>query len=221
MTDRTQTFHGSELIIFDWDGTLIDSHEYIIDSMIFAAEALQLRKPSHDQVSAIIGMSMYTAIETLFPHLNEDEILRFRTVYTDYYNDQNREQPSLFAGVSELLTQLKAQGYLLAIATGKRKPGLLSGLAETESAQFFSELRTADDCESKPSPEMVNSILSSMKVAAKRAVVVGDNVLDIQMATAASVKAIGVTTGSSTEQDMLHAGAFCCLSDIRKLKALF
>jgi len=221
MNHNENALTHNQLIIFDWDGTLIDSHHYIIDSMLLAADSLRLNLPSREQVSSIIGMSMAPAIQVLFPNLNEQQVLEFRGIYTEYYNDKNRKQPVLFEGVFESLHQLKEQGYLLAIATGKRRPGLLRGLEETQTGHFFSELRTADDCKSKPNPDMVNSILSSMKIKAHHSVVVGDNVLDIQMANAASVKAIGVTTGSSSEQALLHAGASYCFHDFRKLLPLF
>lgn len=221
MTQKSNTLNDSQLIIFDWDGTLIDSHDYIIDSMLLAASALHLPNPSREQVSAIIGMSMLPAIQALFPQLTQQQIVQFRSVYTEHYNDQNRVQPQLFSGVYAALEQLLAKNYVLAIATGKRKPGLLTGLAQTNTSHFFSELRTADDCASKPSPEMVNSILSSLKIKAEHSVVIGDNVLDIQMAQAAAVKSVGVTTGSSSAEAMLKAGAAHCFENVTKVSSLF
>ncbi len=200
----------AELIIFDWDGTLIDSHDYIIDTMLEAAKTSGFECPSRAQVSAIIGMSMEPAIQSLFPALNQQEVLGFRSIYTEHYNDKARKQPVLFAGVRERLERLSVLGKQLAIATGKRRSGLVSGLQDTRSAHFFSELRTADDCASKPAPDMVLSILSAMHIKPESALVVGDNVLDIQMARAAGVAAIGVATGSSTMEAMKQAGAARC-----------
>lgn len=208
---------SSSLIIFDWDGTLIDSHDYIIDTMLMAAEGSKLDLPSREQVSAIIGMSMLPAIQQLFPQLDEQEVLAFRRFYTDFYNDTSRPQPTLFDGVYEHLEALRKMGKQLAVATGKRKPGLLSGLKETETGHFFSELRTADDCASKPAPDMVLSILETMQIPSHEAFVIGDNVLDIKMAQAASVKALGVTTGSSSRQAMQEAGAVFCFDSFREL----
>lgn len=221
MVNVDKAFADKKLIIFDWDGTLIDSHDYIIDSMLLSANALSLDEPSREDVSSIIGMSMLPAIQTLFPQLAHEQIVHFRSIYTEHYNQQSRAQPALFTGVYETLEQLLARGYRLAIATGKRKPGLLSGLEQTKTGHFFSELRTADDCASKPSPAMVNSILSSMGISAEHSVVVGDNVLDIQMASAANVQSLGVSTGSSSAEAMLNAGASDCFDDFRKISRLF
>jgi phosphoglycolate phosphatase len=210
----------TKLIIFDWDGTLIDSHAYIIDSMLLAARGSGLEEPNRGEVSAIIGMSMLPAIKSLFPKLKDDQVLEFRSIYTEYYNDKNREQPALFEGVFAGLEYLQ-ESYSLAIATGKRKHGLLDGLEQTQSSNFFAALRTADDCASKPSPDMVHSILENMQVKPENAVVVGDNVLDIQMARAANVQAFGVTTGSSTSHEMLNAGAKQCFKQFKELISLF
>lgn len=207
----------SELVIFDWDGTLIDSHNYIIDTMLIAAEATRQALPSREQVSHIIGMSMLPAIKTLFPHMNEQQIIHFRSIYTQNYNDVSRKQPALFAGVEEALSMLKSQGKTLAIATGKRQAGLLSGLEDTSTSHFFSTYRTADHCASKPHPEMVLSILDELAFYPEQAVVIGDNVLDITMARSADVKSIGVTTGSSSHEAMLEAGADACFESFSSI----
>lgn len=203
-----------KLIIFDWDGTLIDSHHYIIETMLLAAGKQGLDLPTKEQVSAIIGMSMLPAIQSLFPQLNEEGCVAFRKTYTDFYNNDARPQPSLFPGVKESLDRFYELSFDLAIATGKRKPGLLSGLEQCECAQYFKELRTADDCQSKPSPDMVLSILEATRFKPQEVLVVGDSILDIQMSRAAGVKALGVTTGSSSRAAMLDAGATQCFSSV-------
>jgi len=203
-----------KLIIFDWDGTLIDSHRYIIDTMLLAAEKYGLELPSRNEVSAIIGMSMLPAIQTLFPQLSEQGCVSFRKIYTDYYNDKDRPQPVLFQGVKESLDRLHKEALHLAIATGKRKPGLLTGLEQCACEHYFRELRTADDCQSKPSPEMVLSILQATRFKPEEVLVVGDSILDIQMSRAAGVTALGVTTGSSSRDDMFAVGAKQCFSSI-------
>ncbi len=212
-----QLLQESELIIFDWDGTLIDSHDYIIDTMLIAAKESKQILPSREQVSHIIGMSMLPAIQALFPSMNEDETLQFRSIYTESYNDTSRSQPVLFQGVHDALLNLKSQGKTLAIATGKRQAGLLSGLEDTSTAHFFATYRTADHCASKPDPEMVVSILNELKFSPEQAVVIGDNVLDISMAKSADVKSIGVTTGSSSHEDMLDAGAEACFKSFSSI----
>jgi phosphoglycolate phosphatase len=210
---------SAELVIFDWDGTLIDSHDYIIDTMLIAAEGSKLELPTREEVSSIIGMSMAPAIKTLFPHMNDEEIVSFRSIYTEHYNNKQRSQPSLFEGVHDILSELKNLDKKMAIATGKRKAGLMSGLEETKSHHFFEELRTADDCASKPSPEMVLSILKATSIAPENTVVIGDNVLDIKMAKAASANAIGVETGSSSQEEMHEAGADACFSSFVSIYA--
>ncbi len=212
---------NKELLIFDWDGTLIDSHDYIIDSMLLAAQGVGLVEPSREQVSAIIGMSMVPAIQTLFPELDEQEVINFRAVYTQHYDNESRAQPKLFEGVYKGLERLHGWGYELAIATGKRRPGLQSGLEYTQTVHFFGELRTADDCLSKPSPEMVLSILESYQISAEQCLVFGDNVLDIQMAKAAGVDSIGLGTGSSSLMDMERVGARFCFENFTETLSLF
>jgi len=207
---HSQSILNSQLIIFDWDGTLIDSHDYIIDSMQLAAQSLSINVPDRQSIANIIGMSMDPAIVKLFPELNTQQVTVFKDTYTNHYNNKSRQQSKLFEGVYAGLASLKSKGYILAIATGKRMPGLMNDLISTDTQHFFTELRTADAYRSKPNPEMAISLLNSLDIEADHALMVGDNVLDIQMGIAAGVKSIGLTTGSSSSEAMRDAGASIC-----------
>lgn len=206
-----------QLVIFDWDGTLVDSHDHIIDSILGASAELDLELPSRLAVSKIIGLSMKEAILRLYPSLKEGEIIEYRQAYGEAFNHSARLAPQFFRGVKSTLDYCKQSEVLMAVATGKRRAGLLQGLDQTCSAEYFEILRTADDCASKPQPDMVLEILDALKIRPERALVIGDSVLDVEMAAAAKVDAIGVTTGSASVEDFEQTAAFDCIDTIEEL----
>lgn len=190
-----------KLAIFDWDGTIMDSIARIVAAMQCAAQEFSLPSPETKAIKSIIGLSLPLAVERLFPQHPE-----LHHALVDAYKRQYKleHQPStpLFEGVSEVLETLKARGYVLAVATGKGRPGLDRLLAETGLSSFFTVTKSSDDALSKPSPDMLAQILAATQVKADNAVMIGDTTIDLQMAQGINMPAIGVTFGVCTAAEL-------------------
>ncbi|MBO7921774.1 HAD-IIIA family hydrolase [Alteromonas sp. K632G] len=184
-----------KLVIFDWDGTLMDSADKIINCMQIAAKHCDMPVPSADAVSHIIGISLKPAIKQLFGI--DDDALAERLVlaYKEAFVIHDATPCPLFNGVEDLLSALKAKGATLAVATGKARRGLDRAWSQTETGHFFSASRCADDAQSKPSPDMLLQILDELNISANDAVMIGDTTYDMQMAKSIGMRRIGVSYG--------------------------
>lgn len=184
-----------KLVIFDWDGTLMDSIGKIVSSMQAAAHVCQLDIPTTIQVKNIIGLTLPKALRLLFPNSVEGEINAVLEQYKFQYVEGDNTPAPLFDNVLELLIALKTNDKLLAVATGKGRQGLQRVLNATETEHFFHATRSADETCSKPDPQMLLSLLAELNVRAEQAVMIGDSQHDLQMAQAAGVDSIGITLG--------------------------
>jgi phosphoglycolate phosphatase len=201
-----------DLIIFDWDGTLIDSVEWIVYCIQQAAIHHQCRVPDVQAAKDIIGLSIENAISQLFPEC--DISLREKIVvdYAQTFFSKKISRADLFPGVYEMLRQFKVNGYQLAIATGKKSGGLAQAVAATQVGDFFAATRSSDQTESKPNPLMINQIISELGVEKQRTLMVGDSVHDLQMAINAGVAAIGVTCGAHSAEILQQYQPLMCLN---------
>lgn len=184
------------LIIFDWDGTLIDSTGHIIRAMQSAAAELQLPLLSDAAVQNIIGLGLPEAILALYPDLNEAVRHELKLGYAKHYLALNEEPPALFGGVPDTLERLKADGHQLAVATGKNRRGLQRVLGQLDLLDFFHATRCADETKSKPHPQMLHELLIELEVPLACSVMVGDTEYDMAMAQAAGMARIGVDYGA-------------------------
>jgi phosphoglycolate phosphatase len=187
--------HNYKLVIFDWDGTLMDSVDRIVFSMQATAIALSFEQPSYDQAKQIIGLSLPTAILTLFPDANEEQVQLLTAQYKHQYVEVNTTPTPLFEHALELLVNLKQENKLLAVATGKARAGLQRVWQASDTEHFFHASRCADESVSKPAPDMINSLLKELKIEKHEAVMIGDTSFDLEMAQRAGVDSIGVTHG--------------------------
>lgn len=185
-----------KLIIFDWDGTLVDSTQRIVDSMQKAATLVGLSPLPDTDIKNIIGLGLPEAIKTLWPAVNDAEAKALAPHYTRYFVSESKVEMGLFAGAQECLESLARQGYLLAVATGKTRSGLDRMLSDLKVGHLFAITRCADETRSKPDPLMLHEILTSMSVAPHEALMVGDTTFDLDMAAAASVPAIAMSHGA-------------------------
>ena len=185
-----------KLLVFDWDGTLIDSADRIISCMRQAAADLTLPKPAAEAVRDIIGLGLPEALEKLFGRLSDEQQRQMRQRYAFYYIEQDDTPTEFFPGVIEGLTRLRERGYQLAVATGKSRQGLDRVLAETATAELFDYSRCADETRSKPHPLMLEQLLQAAKLEPHQALMVGDTEYDLEMATNAGVASVGVSYGS-------------------------
>lgn len=186
-----------QLLIFDWDGTLVDSIGRIVTAMHLAADRCGLARCTDDQVRGIIGLGLPEAIRSLYPLLDDADLVQcMRQSYSENYLALESEPSALFHGVAEGLQAFRAEGYRLAVATGKGRHGLQRVLADRGWLDFFDYSRCADETASKPDPLMLHEILQQSGVSAHQALMVGDSSFDLLMAQRAGMDCVAVGYGA-------------------------
>jgi phosphoglycolate phosphatase len=190
-------------IVFDWDGTLMDSISKIVETMQSSAKYFGFPVPDYDQAKDVIGISLLPALKQLFNIQDEKVALELLHTYKKHFKDHSQTSSPLFNGAIELLEKLTQQGYILAVATGKGRQGLEHNWHHSNANHFFSTSRTADDAQSKPSPDMLQQILSELNLSADQVLMVGDTTYDMAMAEAINMDRIGVSFGVHSA-DMLQ-----------------
>lgn len=195
-----------KLVIFDWDGTLMDSQAKIVNCMQLAARDCNIVCPDADEVKQIIGISLVPAIKRLF-NLSDsepDEALKhkIRDAYKANYFAQDQTPCPLFDGVPALLSRLQEKGINMAVATGKARRGLERAWDNTNTKQFFLSSRTSDEAESKPSSDMLKQLLMELELDASEAIMVGDTTYDMQMARDVNMPSIAVSYGVHSEAQL-------------------
>jgi len=211
-----------QLILFDCDGTLTNSHGSIVTAMQQAFDGAGLIKPSDAEVASIIGLSLHRAVVALLDKEQADEaaVEAVCAGYRDAYREAE-QHIRLFVDVRETLEELRKRGYWMGVVTGKSLAGLLRVLETFALSEYFMVMRTADCTHSKPDPAMVLECMHEMGVSAGQTVVVGDALFDVQMARAASVPAIGVSFGVAESCDLMDAGAKVVVDDFAALLDYF
>ncbi|MGE6342791.1 MULTISPECIES: HAD family hydrolase [Psychrobacter] len=188
------------LIIFDWDGTLMDSIGLIVDSMHVAGETHGF-KTTDKAVKDIIGLSLMNGIKILYPQANDAQLREIQQTYAEYYIANSHSTP-LFEPIEHMLQTLQQQGKTLAVATGKKRKGLDRVLDASDSHDYFAITRCADESGSKPDPQMLTDILDYTQQQVSDAVFIGDSIYDIQMATALGMTSIAVNYGTATSVEL-------------------
>ncbi|MFT4994484.1 MAG: phosphoglycolate phosphatase [Paraglaciecola sp.] len=191
-----------KLIIFDWDGTLMDSADKIVQCIQVAAKTLELPVPSAENARNIIGLSLAPALKQLFCIENDLGVEELVKAYRAAFVGHAETSSPLFHGASSLLETLKAQGHLLAVATGKGRRGLEGAWQHTQTGHYFHTSRCADDAQSKPSPDMLQQILEELSLAPHQALMIGDTSYDMAMAESIGMDRIGVSFGVHKAQQL-------------------
>ena len=200
-TQQIKTFHP-KLVVFDWDGTILDTTAAIALSIQYACEKIGLPVPSTSLAKSVIGLGWRDAIRIVAPTCPEEDYSTFGSFYTERYRPAETEV-HLFPGIVELLQKLKNSGIELAVATGKSRRGLNRVLAQTGLADCFSTTETVDENPSKPNPAMLEAISVAMGRSAEEMVMVGDRLsTDIQLARNAGIDSILVLSGEATRADL-------------------
>lgn len=187
-----------KLLIFDWDGTLADSIGRIVEAMHVASERSGFELRDDFAVKGIIGLGLPEAIRTLYPHISEGELIAFRGYYADHYIAAEAVPSPLFEGVLESMEAFRAEGYRLAVATGKARRGLDRVLKAHGWEKYFDITRAADETASKPHPLMLEQILAHCEVRPEQAMMVGDSSFDLQMARNAGMASVAVSYGAQS-----------------------
>jgi phosphoglycolate phosphatase len=211
---KHQTYN---LLVFDWDGTLIDSIERIVTSLQHASHVVCGTTLSEDKARSVIGLGLNEALEQLYPELDSVKIELLADTYRQNFLYDSKVPERLFDGVRNMLAQLVADNYTLSIATGKSRIGLDRAMQKHDLGRYFVTTRCAGENRSKPHPEMLNSILVELNTAPANAVMIGDSSHDMLMADNAGVQAIGVTHGVEAAETLKLHNPLTCLDDITDL----
>lgn len=191
-----------ELVIFDWDGTLMDSAAKIVKCMQMAANDVELPIPTKMEVEHIIGISLAPAVAKLFRLSDEQVVHQVVERYKHHFIHSDIVPCELFPGVIPLLEDLAADKRLLAVATGKARRGLNRAWEHTNTGRFFQHSRCADEAQSKPSADMLEQLLTETGFKASQAVMIGDTTYDMQMAKTLGIDRIAVNYGVHHEDEL-------------------
>lgn len=184
-----------QLLVFDWDGTLMDSEARIVACIRAASADLGLEVLADATIRNIIGLGLREAIEALYPGSSDELHRGMSERYRHHFLSVDPTPTQLFAGSAATLQALEQQGYLLAVATGKGRHGLDRVLEETSLRAMFHTTRCADETFSKPHPQMLNEIMDELGVAPEATLMIGDTEYDMQMASNARTAALAVSYG--------------------------
>lgn len=207
-----------DLLIFDWDGTLMDSTCAIARSIQLACTDLSLRVPETDEAKQIIGLGLAEALHTLLPDLAPADYPRLVERYRHHFLGQDHRLP-LFDGVTETIAALHDADYRLAVATGKSRTGLERAFDQSGLRAFFHASRCADEGHSKPHPGMVLELMEHCGVDASRTLMIGDTSHDLQMAINAGVASVGVAYGAHSVTSLQACQPLHIAEDFKGLAA--
>lgn len=206
-----------QLLVFDWDGTLIDSIEQIILSLQTASQAVCGQSVSRESARSVIGLGLSEAIEKLHPGIEKDGIDKIAARYKAHYLHENPVKPALFDGVIDMLDELVARGFTMAIATGKSRAGLDRSLEEHKLSHYFAATRCAGEYPSKPNPDMLEHIVNELDVPHTRTLMIGDSEHDLMMANNACIDAIAITESVQHSEILMKHQPLACLEKITDL----
>ncbi|TBW48053.1 HAD family hydrolase [Marinobacter halodurans] len=207
-----------KVVIFDWDGTVIDSVDHIASSLHGAATELGFPAREMDAYRDIIGLGIIEALQKLYPGLDMGDINAIREGYARYFFSQQTTPQNIFPGVEALLTDLGKVAEGLAVATGKSRRGMTRALESTGLAGHFAITRCADETRSKPDPTMLREIMAHFGIAAEEAVMIGDTVYDMEMAQRIGMPAIGVEWGVHRRERLQAFAPAAIVSDVEELR---
>lgn len=205
------------LIVFDWDGTIIDSAATIAECIRQSARDMGLPVPSTAQASHVIGLGLHDSLRMAVPELQTERYPQFVANYRRHFLARE-DAMGLFDGMAELLPELKKR-CLLAIATGKSRRGLDRALAATGVGPLFAASRCADETQPKPHPAMLLELMEELAVSRNRILMIGDTSHDLEMAKAAEVDSVAVTYGAHPEEGLRACNPLNCFSTVSSLSA--
>ena len=206
-----------KLIIFDWDGTLMDSEAKIVSCLLASAADLQLPLPTVTEAKNVIGLGLHEACVQLMPGSGRELHLQMADRYRHHFLTANQTPSQMFEGVEEMLSALDERGHFLAIATGKGRQGLDAVLEETGLKHYFHATRTADETISKPHPQMLHELLNYFGLESNEAIMIGDTEYDLQMARNAKMDSLAVSYGVHELERLLEQQPISCVHSIDEM----
>jgi phosphoglycolate phosphatase len=204
------------LLVFDWDGTIIDSASSIAECIREASRELGLEVPDRDRASHVIGLGLHDAMRIAVPELPAQRYPEFVASYRKHFLVR-KDSMQLFDGMRQLLEHLSTT-HLLAIATGKSRAGLDRDLEYHKLDPLFAASRCADETDPKPHPAMLNELMGELSIFQTQTLMVGDTSHDLEMARAAGVDALAVTYGAHPEEGLRACGPLGCFSSVAGLR---
>lgn len=205
-----------ELLVFDWDGTLMDSTAVIVASLQEACRDLGLPVPSGERAHHIIGLGLHDAMAHVLPGVDPGIYPRVVERYGHHFRLRDPETP-LFPGVREALRAFNENRYLLAIATGKSRRGLDRALDKTGLRDVFHATRCGEESTSKPHPGMLNDLINMLGAAPAKTLMIGDTTHDLQMAINAGVASVAAAYGAHPREQLAALRPLACLDQPREL----
>jgi len=207
-----------KLLIFDWDGTLMDSVARIVNCLrIASAEVIGHEQRSDHELKDVIGLGLREALMQLHPRSSDQQIEQMSAAYRYQYMEVNPTESVLFDGAEKLLETLEQQGYWLAVATGKGRQGLDQVLEFTGMKSRFHTTRCASETFSKPHPLMLEEILEQLGMQVEDALMIGDTEYDMEMARNARMDCLGVSYGVHPPERLMKHKPIGCIDHILQL----
>lgn len=204
------------LVVFDWDGTLMNSTALIASSIQAAARDLGLAVPDTATANHVIGLGLQDALSIAVPDLPPNAYGKMAERYRFHFLAGDAGVP-LFPGTVELLSDLNARGHKLAIATGKSTAGLERALVSTETRSFFAATRCADKTAPKPAPDMLHELMHELGASKEETVMIGDTTHDLQMALNAGVRFIAICHGAHPKDALMELAPLACVHNTNEL----
>ena len=183
-----------KMVIFDWDGTLMDSIPKIVTAMQTAAAVVKVPIPTEQQVKDVIGLSLTPAIQGLFPDISDSDKASILSAYRDAFLGLEEVKSPFFPGAESLIHQLYEQKVILCVATGKSRKGL-ERVWQSLAPMFASSI-CAGEADSKPAPDMIHQLMTWHDCQSETVIMIGDSVHDMRMAESAGVARAAVTHGA-------------------------
>ena len=199
-----------ELVVFDWDGTLMDSTAVIVASLQAACADVGLPVPSDERSHHIIGLGLYDAMAHVLPGVSTDVYPQVVERYGHHFRTREPQSP-LFDGTESMLQELRGAGHRLAIATGKSRRGLDRVLEKTGLGPLFDATRCGEESASKPAPGMLLDLMRTLNTTPEKTLMIGDTTHDLQMAANAGVSGIAVAYGAHPREQLLALQPLACL----------
>lgn len=207
-----------ELIVFDWDGTLMDSAGMIVHCVQEAARDLGIPPPADERARHIIGLGLGDALRHALPDLPEERYEDLVERYRHHYLSRDHELV-LFAGADALIQDLAQSGRFLGVATGKSRRGLDRALEHSGLGACFHATRCADECHSKPHPQMLEELMAEFAVSPAATLMIGDTTHDLLMAQNAGVDAVAVSYGAHPRAALEAVAPVYCAESVGDLTA--
>ena len=205
-----------DLIVWDWDGTIMDSTPTIVHCIQQSCRDLGFKVPDDALASSVIGLGIHDSLRRAVPWVDPAHFQKLTDRFRFHYLANDHEL-DLFVGIRELLESLRADKYLLGVATGKSRVGLDRSLKHHQIGHLFHETRTADESFSKPHPGMLLELSDVTQVPTRRILMIGDTTHDLDMAANAGVDAVAVTYGAHPPETLKESPSLAHVDNVTQL----